>query len=148
MGEDRAGILVGSFAVADVEMTERRRARRFPSATGVAAMLAIGLSVQPAAAYRPFDGTDAAVGDVHEVEVELQPFGYQRMGSQSSAVAPFVVYNYGFAERWELVLQTEMLTPITGGGQPSIADAGVFLKYVILPGVLQGQSGVSIETEF
>jgi hypothetical protein len=148
MGEDCAGILVGSFAMADVAMMERRNARRFRSATGFAALLAVCLCVRPAAAYRPFDGTDAAVADVHEVEVELQPFGYQRMGSQSSAVAPFVVYNYGFAERWELVLQTEMLTPITGGGQPSIAADGVFLKYVIVPGVLQGQSGVSIATEF
>ena len=57
---------------------------------------------------------------MNETEIELQPFGYQRTGSQSSAVAPFVVYNYGFAERWEMVLQTEMLSPITGGGQPSI----------------------------
>jgi hypothetical protein len=102
----------------------------------------------PAIAYRPFDGTDAAVADVNETEVELQPFGYQRTGAQSTAVAPFVVYNYGFAERWEMVLQTEMLSPITGGGQPSVAATGAFLKYVIQPGVLQGQSGMSIATEF
>jgi hypothetical protein len=148
MGAYGAGVLVGSFALADVAMTERPQVHRFLGATGFAVVLAISLCARPAAAYRPFDGTDAAVADVHETEVELQPFGYQRTGSQSSAVAPFVVYNYGFAERWELVLQTEMLTPITGGGQPSIAADGVFLKYVILPGVLQGQSGVSIATEF
>ena len=31
--------------------------------------------VSPAPAYRPFDGTDAAVADVGEVEIELQPAG-------------------------------------------------------------------------
>jgi hypothetical protein len=102
----------------------------------------------PASAYRPFDGTDAGVADVNETEVELQPFGYQRTGTQSTAVAPFVVYNYGFAERWEMVLQTEMLTPITGGRQPSVAATGAFLKYVIVPGSLQGKSGISVATEF
>ncbi len=116
-------------------------------------VLAVGFGLRPAAAYRPFDGTDAAVADVNETEVELQPFGYERIGSQSSAVAPFVVYNYGFADRWEAVVQTEMLSPIMGGGilgnnVPSVAATGAFLKYVIKPGVLQGQSGVSIATEF
>ena len=121
---------------------------RLSVGTGWAIAAALCLYAQPAAAYRPFDGTDAAVADVNETEIELQPFGYQRTGSQSSAVAPFVVYNYGFAERWEMVLQTEMLSPITGGGQPSIQATGAFLKYVILPGVLQEKSGVSIATEF
>jgi hypothetical protein len=121
---------------------------RLSVGTGWAIAAALCLYAQPAAAYRPFDGTDAAVADVNETEIELQPFGYQRTGSQSSAVAPFVVYNYGFAERWEMVLQTEMLSPITGGGQPSIQATGAFLKYVIVPGVLQEKSGVSIATEF
>jgi len=116
--------------------------------TGCVGAVALCLVASPAAAYRPFDGTDAAVADVNETEVELQPFGYQRSGSQSSAVAPFVVYNYGFAERWEMVLQTEMLSPITGGSQPNIQATGAFLKYVIVPGVLQEKSGISVATEF
>ena len=95
------------------------RLLRISTATGFAAVLSLCLGAEPASAYRPFDGTDAAVADVNETEVELQPFGYQKTGSQSTAVAPFVVYNYGFADRWEVVLQTEMLSPITGGGQPS-----------------------------
>lgn len=160
MGEDRARILAGSLTLADVTMRRggvpesdqsagRHRGLTFLSAgTGWAIAVLLCLYAQPAAAYRPFDGTDAAVADVNETEIELQPFGYLRMGPQSNAVAPFVVYNYGFAERWEVVLQTEMLTPITGGGQPSIAANAAFLKYVIQPGVLQGQSGVSIATEF
>jgi hypothetical protein len=102
----------------------------------------------PASAYRPFDGTDAAVVGLNESEVELQPFGAERIGSQTTAIAPFVVYNYGFADRWEAVLQTEMQSPITGSGELNVQATGAFLKYVIRPGVLQGQSGVSIATEF
>jgi hypothetical protein len=121
---------------------------RISAGTGWAIAAVLCLYAQPAAAYRPFDGTDAAVAGVNETEIELQPFGGQRTGSQSTAIAPFVVYNYGFADRWEVVLQTEMLTPITGGGQPSIAATGAFLKYVIVPGVLQDKPGISVATEF
>jgi len=152
MGKDGARVLAGSLTLADVEMRRARQGRRYLAAVSVAALM-LGLYAQPASAYRPFDGTDAAVADVNETEVELQPFGYERIGSQSSAIAPFVVYNYGFADRWEAVLQTEVQSPITGGGilgnnMPSVAATGAFLKYVIQPGVLQGQSGVSIATEF
>jgi hypothetical protein len=108
----------------------------------------ICLFAQPAAAYRPFDGTDAAVADVNEIEVELEPLGWQRTGSQSTLIDPQVVFNYGFAEHWEVVLQTEMLTPISPGGVASLAATGAFLKWVVRPGVLQGQSGPSIATEF
>jgi hypothetical protein len=34
----------------------------------------------PASAYRSFDGTDAAVADVGEVEIEFQPIGALRAG--------------------------------------------------------------------
>ena len=106
------------------------------------------LSAQSASAYRPFDGTDAAVADLSEVEIELQPIGSIKTGSQSSLIAPSVVYNYGFAERWEVVVQSQMMTPLTPGGEASIAADGLFFKHVLLPGVLQGQSGISIATEF
>jgi len=102
----------------------------------------------PAAAYRPFDGTDAAVADVGEVEIELQPAGLFRENSQTTLIAPFVVYNYGFAERWELVVQGQAETPVTTTGPSSLTNAGVFLKYVLQPGVLQEKSGPSIATEF
>ena len=145
MGEGGAGVLAGSLTLADVTM--KRETERFLVAAGFAA-LALGLCMRPASAYRPFDGTDAAVVDVNEHEVELQPFGAERIGSQTTAIAPFVVYNYGFADRWEAVLQTEMQTPISGSNELNFQNTGAFLKYVIRPGVLQGQSGVSIATEF
>jgi hypothetical protein len=112
---------------------------------GAAAMC---LCAQPAAAYRPFDGTDAGVTNLNEVEIELQPAGGLKAGPQSTLIAPEVVYNYGFAERWEMVLQTQLETPLSPTGPSSLAASGAFLKYVIQPGVLQGQSGVSIATEF
>ena len=113
---------------------------------GWAGAVALCIVAGPAAAYRPFDGTDAAVANLNEVEIELQPAGHLQTGSQSTLVAPAVVYNYGFAERWEMVLQTEVDSP--PGSPSSFAASGAFLKYVIQPGVLQGQNGISIATEF
>ena len=116
---------------------------------GRAGAVIICLVVRPAAAYRPFDGTDAAVAKLNEVEIELQPAGRLQTGPQSTLIAPEVIYNYGFAERWEMVLQGQVETPLSpGGGPSSLAATGAFLKYVVKPGVLQGQSGISIATEF
>jgi hypothetical protein len=163
MGEGRTGVLAGSLALADVALrrgmmdgqkcSKSLRSKSLRSRTlrngsvGLSAAL-ICLFAQPAAAYRPFDGTDAAVADVNETEIELQPAGWQRTGSQSTLIAPEIVFNYGFAERWEVVLQTEMLTPLTPGGMTSLAAQGAFLKWVVRPGVLQGQAGPSIAMEF
>jgi hypothetical protein len=144
----------GSLALADVEVTPMASPRREGHAyltrlivgIGWAGTLALCLVARPAAAYRPFDGTDAGVADLNQVEIELQPAGHLQTGSQSTLVAPAVVYNYGFAERWEMVLQTEFDSP--PGSPSSFAASGAFLKYVIQPGVLQGQNGISIATEF
>jgi opacity protein-like surface antigen len=108
----------------------------------------IAFSTCPAFAYRPFDGTDAAVADTNEVEVELQPFGGQQGGSQTTLIAPGIVFNYGFAEHWEFVAQGQYETPLSPGGVSSLAATGTFLKYVVKPGVLQDQTGLSIATEF
>ena len=136
--------MAGSLAVADVAVRRSVLLRR--GSAGLAGAVAICLCVQPAAAYRPFDGTDAGVANLNEVEIELQPVGRLQAGPQSSLIAPAVVYNYGFAERWEMVLQTEVDSP--PGSSSSFAASGAFLKYVIQPGVLQGQNGISIATEF
>ena len=42
----------------------------------------------PAWAYRPFDGTDAAVADVGEVEIEFQPIGAIRAVQQRGYPMP------------------------------------------------------------
>jgi hypothetical protein len=101
--------------------------------------------VTPAVAYRPFDGTDAAVAGVGEVEIEFQPVGALRAGS-TSAVSE-AIFNYGFAERWELVLQGTAQSLPEGVGPISVSNAAL-LKYVVQPGVLQDKPGPSIATEF
>ena len=115
----------------------------------IAAAAVIGICAAgwaaPASAYRPFDGTDAAVAGAGEVEIEFQPAGVLRAGSPSTVSD--AVFNYGFAERWELVLQGTAQTPPEGAGPISVANAA-FLKYVVQPGVLQDKPGPSIATEF
>jgi hypothetical protein len=99
----------------------------------------------PASAYRPFDGTDAAVADVGEVEIEFQPIGALRAGPTKGLSD--AILNFGFADRWELVLQgTPQVLP-EGSGPISVSN-GAFLKYVLQPGVLQDKSGPSVATEF
>jgi hypothetical protein len=112
-----------------------------------AAGLLLGWSSR-AVAYRPFDGTDAAVADPGEVEVELQPAGAQWSREQNLLIAPAVVFNYGFLENWEAVLEGQLQTPFAPLGSTSLSASGVFLKHVIHPGSLQDQLGPSIATEF
>ena len=101
----------------------------------------------PASAYRPFDGTDAAVADLGEAEIQLQPAGELRSGSRNVLTGPYAVFDYGFAERWELILESRGQALPAGTGPTPVSDE-VMLKYVIRPGVLQGKPGLSIATEF
>ncbi|MGE5162713.1 MAG: hypothetical protein ACM3IH_01660 [Sphingobacteriales bacterium] len=99
-------------------------------------------------AYRPFDGTDAAVADVGEMEVELQPAGAKSSAGQKTLIAPATVINYGFAKDWEVVFEGRAETPLPASGPTAFTDGGAFLKHVLRPGVLQDQTGPSIATEF
>jgi len=112
-----------------------------------AAGLLLGLTAQ-ASAYRPFDGTDAAVADPGEAEVELQPAGAQWSREQNLLIAPAVVFNYGLLENWEAVLEGQLQTPFSPSGATNLSASGAFLKHVIRPGSLQDQLGPSIATEF
>jgi len=118
--------------------------RRIATVVIIAIFAAAGAG--PAAAYRPFDGTDAAVADLGEVEIEFQPLGAAHAGGTTKGLTD-AIFNHGFADRWELVLQTTpQLTP-EGFGPISVANAAS-LKYVVQPGVLQDKPGPSIATEF
>jgi len=116
--------------------------------TARAAMVAGLVLPDPALAYRPFDGTDAAVADVHEVEIELQPVGIERTPDQKTLIAPHIVYNYGFIKNWELVLESQLETPLSPSGPSTWTTSGAFLKHVLRPGSLQDQSGPSVAAEF
>jgi len=120
--------------------------RRFT--TGV--VIASGLIAwcQPASAYRPFDGTDAAVAKKGEMEIELQPAGRLRDESGTSLIAPAMVLNYGLSENWEVVLEGQGQTPLSPMGPTTLTAAGAFLKGVLVPDSLQDKPGPSFATEF
>ncbi len=103
-----------------------------------------------AAAYRPFDGTDAAVVDKGVLEIEFGPLGYLRLDSAQFVIAPAVVLNWGFSSHWEVVLEGANVFTVDGvPGRSSVVfeDTGLFLKGVLREGSLQGTSGPSIATE-
>jgi hypothetical protein len=121
------------------------------SRSTVALLAYVGVTTlcTPAWAYRPFDGTDAAVAAPGELEIELQPAGILRQGSDKTLIAPATVVNVGLPDRWEAVFQGQGQFPLSGSDQPAaFAGAGAFLKHVLRPGSLQGESGPSIATEF
>ena len=102
-----------------------------------------------AGAYRPFDGTDAAVTEAQNLEIELGPTEYVREGDQRMLIAPNLRLNYGFAKGWEAVLEGKTTHRLSAAARPtSQIENGFFLKGVLREGVLQDQSGPSIATEF
>ncbi len=102
-----------------------------------------------AMAYRPFVGTDAAVADPGEVEVELGPAEYLRVGSDKSLTAPEAVFNYGFAQNWEAVLQGMVEHGLSSGTRGvEVVENEALLKSVLREGSLQDKPGPSIATEF
>ena len=123
---------------------------KFPKWPGLGPVLALCLATTsgPAWAYRPFDGTDAAVAAPGEMEIELQPAGRLREGGNTTLVAPATVINYGLSEGWEAVLEGQGETALSPSGPTSLTSAGAFLKHVLHPGSLQDKPGPSIATEF
>src|SRR5690242_8590458 len=113
--------------------------RRLSKHLASGCILTLGLLVwsNPALAYRPFDGTDAAVAAKGEMEIELQPAGRLRDESGTTLVAPATVINYGLSEDWEAVLEGQGQTPLSPMGPTSLTAAGAFLKGVLVPGSLQ-----------
>jgi hypothetical protein len=116
--------------------------------SGSVMALCLTVSSGPARAYRPFDGTDAAVAAPGEVEIELQPAGRLRENGSTTLVVPATVFNYGLSEGWEAVLEGQGQTPLSPSGPSSLAAAGAFLKHVLQPGSLQDKIGPSVATEF
>jgi hypothetical protein len=116
---------------------------------GSAAALALLLPAT-AHAYRPFDSTDAAVADRGALELELGPLGYLAEGPDRALVAPSLVVNWGFAERWELVLEGRHLVAL--GAEPEgprlrVEDTALSAKRVLREGSLQDRPGPSVATE-
>jgi hypothetical protein len=113
------------------------------------AAFALGLWCGNAAAFRPFDGTDAAVVEPDKVEIEFGPTEYVRQGDERMLIAPNVRLNYGFAKGWEAVLEGQTTHGLSAAARRiSQIENGLFLKGVLREGVLQDQLGPSIATEF
>lgn len=115
----------------------------------VACALLAALWADDALAYRPFDGTDAAIAEPGQFEIELGPARYQQIGPDGALFAPDVVFNYGLAERWELVLQGSLTRSLQAEASGvALTGNGLFLKGVVREGSLQEKTGPSIATEF
>ena len=126
----------------------RHRAAFHACTISALVLLGFATRIPPAYAYRPFDGTDAAVAKEGEMEVELQPAGAVRTHGQTTLIAPDVVLNFGLTKEWEAVFEGQVETPLSPTGPTSLSAAGAFLKGVLRPGSLQDQTGPSIATEF
>ncbi len=103
-----------------------------------------------ASAYRPFDGTDAAVAAKGEVEAELGPLGYVVAGDDRTLVAPSVVLNWGLAQRWEAVLEGRHFVRLGSAiHEPRlrVEDTALSVKHVLREGGLQERAGASVATE-
>jgi len=118
--------------------------RKAPGLTGVILTL---VSVTPAFAYRPFDGTDADVAAPREIELEAGPVGYLREGDAHSLVAPALVLDYGFAPRFEAVLEGQQQWGLGSTQRWELADVALSLKRVLREGSLQGRGGPSVALE-
>src|SRR5262252_6056282 len=120
-------------------------------AVGAVAVLAAALTswCGEAVAYRPFDGTDAAVAETGEIEVELDPVEYLRAGAERALLAPDLRINYGFIPRSEAALEGKLTHGLTAGVPgTSLVESDVLLKGVLREGSLQEKPGPSIATEF
>ena len=111
-------------------------------------LLGVAAAPTPALAYRPFDGTDAAVAPSGELEVELQPAGAQHEHGTQALIGPWTVLNFGLSDEWEAVFEGRGETPLSTAGPTELTTAGAFLKHVVVPGSLQDKSGPSVATEF
>jgi len=123
------------------------------AAAGVAAFAiaaaVLSLWCHKAEAYRPFDGTDAAVADTGDVEIELGPVEYLRGGAERALLAPDIRINYGFTPGWEAALEGKVTHGLTAGiPGTSVVEGQALLKGVLREGSLQEKPGPSIGTEF
>jgi hypothetical protein len=117
-------------------------------AAGLVSILAVG-SIPQAVAYRPFDGTDAAVAEPQQLEIELGPAQFSWGGSDRTLVAPNLRLNYGVAENWEFTLEGMAAHQLSSESHgTSLVGNEALIKGVLREGSLQDKSGPSIATEF
>ncbi len=100
-------------------------------------------------AYRPFDGTDAAVAEEGVFELEAG-VGRVHFGDIDSIAIPSMVFNYGLARDTEIVIEGQINHEIGGavdGHRTQLGDTALSLKHVFVHGTLQDGIGVSVAGE-
>jgi hypothetical protein len=104
--------------------------RQFPRRLASGSVIALSLMSwsSSAFAHRPFDGTDAAVAALGEVEIGLRPAGRLHEEGSTSLIALATVFNYRLSEGWEGVLEGQGQTPLSPSGPTSLTTAGAFLS--------------------
>jgi hypothetical protein len=115
----------------------------------VLAMICVS-SARTAHAYRPFDGTDGDVAELGEFELELGPVELVHEDGRNVLLTPATVLNLGILPRTEFVVDfvgTFPVHPELGEGRYQLRDTDVFLKFLLLKGALQDESGPSIALE-
>src|SRR5262245_32640541 len=97
------------------------------------AALAVWLLAGSAAAYRPFDSTDASVAAPGALELEIGPVGFYRQAARSFLSLPTLIINLNIWERVELVAQTRHLLLLSDTTEPRsrLDNTGFFLKAVL-----------------
>jgi hypothetical protein len=117
-------------------------------AAGLVSILTVGLA-PPAVAYRPFDGTDAAVAEPEQLEIELGPAEFLWEGSDRTLFAPNLRLTYGLAEKWQFTLEGLVAYQLSSESNgTSLVGNEALIKGVLREGSLQNKSGPSIATEF
>ena len=122
----------------------------FSGRRATAALVSLGALTcgADALAYRPFQGTDAAVADLGELETEFGPAEPMRVGSQRFLTSAETVFNLGIAEGWEAVLQGQTVTLISSGPTLTSLIGNEFsLKVIVRDGVLQYKADPSVAME-
>jgi hypothetical protein len=111
---------------------------------GIALGAAAWLAGAPTAhAYRPFDGTDADVAETGDIELEIGPGQAERLQG-TTTYTPNSVFNYGFAEGFELVVDFD---GSVGGDTDTQLASDVLVKHVLHEGSLQDKWGPSLALE-
>jgi hypothetical protein len=147
------GIRVCEFRYLSLKgFTMSRPRPTFPRMSTCASLLGATLACalwSPAAqAYRPFDGTDAAVAEKGIFELELGAVRIHQ-GSEREFAAPAFTANYGIAENTELVFDGRLNRLLGDTDQPrmSFGDAALSVKHVFREGSLQEKAGPSVAAE-